>query len=83
MEEQQCPSELRHEKPGEGRRKILRWRGGKRKVVTNQLRNSWAGWRERIDNLRGRQCSKLSGESERSTVQLLSRRDGDFSRLGA
>ena len=58
--------------------------GGKRKVVTDRLRKSWAVWRERIDNLRGRQCSELSRESERSTVQLLSRRDvGDISRRGA
>ena len=51
-----------------GRRKILRWRGGKRKVVMDWLRKSWSRWRERINNLRGRQYSKLSGESERSTV---------------
>ena len=59
----------------EGRRKSLRWRGGKRKIVMDRRRKSWAGRRGRIDNLRGRQCSELSGESERSTVQLLSRRD--------
>ena len=68
----------------ESRGKIRRGRGGHGEIVTNGLRKSWGWWREWIDHLRGRQCSELSGESKRSTVQLLSRRDvGGFSRRGA
>ena len=69
--------------PEKSRGKVLRRRVGKRKVVKNQLRKSRDGRWKRIGNLSWRQCSELSGESERGTIKLLSRRDiGGFSRRG-
>ena len=69
--------------PEKSRGKVLRRRVGKRKVVKNQLRKSRDGRWKRIGNLSWRQCSELSGESERGTIKLLSRRDvRGFSRCG-
>ena len=37
-------------------------------VMANRLRESWGGTRQRSKNLSWWKCSKLSGESERSSI---------------